>query len=331
MRFPPLRRCDIELFLAIPRTMKTLIRDVCARVLARLMRHFVFDPRYFELWQSNGFHVNQVHYYSPIPDTRTLSSGIFCRESEVIGLDLNETQQLSLLDEFRQRFASEYSQLPRKKPPGVPQFYFGNVSFESVDAELLYCMIRRFRPKRYIEIGSGFTTLLSASALARNRTEGFASSQIAIEPYPAPFLKENFPHPITLLEQFVQDVPLENFTALEEGDFLFIDSSHVCKIGSDVQFEFLEILPRLAPGVIVHVHDIFLPREYPFDWVKRQHRFWNEQYLLQSFLSCNKEFEVLWAGAWMHLNYPKRLAEAFSSYDPNRVQPASFWFRRRLA
>jgi hypothetical protein len=294
------------------------------------MRHFALDPRYFDLWQSYGFHVKQVHFYSPIPDTRSLTSQTFSGESKLIGLDLNETQQLSLLDTFRRQFTLEYSELAQKKPPGTPQFYFGNVSFESVDAELLYCMIRHFRPKRYIEIGSGFTTLLSASALARNRTEGFASSQVAIEPYPPQFLKDNFPHPITLLEQPVQDVPLEKFSTLGEGDILFIDSSHVCKIGSDVQFEFLEILPRLAPGVIVHVHDIFLPREYPFDWVKVGHRFWNEQYLLQCFLCCNREFEILWAGAWMHLNHPQKLSEAFTSYDPNHVQPASFWLRRRL-
>ena len=123
---------------------------------------------------------------------------------------------------------------------------------------------------------------------------------------------------------------METFTSLRENDILFIDSSHVCKIGSDVQFEFLEILPRLAPGVVVHVHDIFLPFEYPKTWVKDWHRFWNEQYLLQAFLCGNREFEVLWAGAWMQHRHPDLVEKSFPSFSANRNQMASFWIRRRL-
>ena len=189
--------------------------------------------------------------------------------------------------------------------------------------------MRQNRPQRVVEIGSGFTTLLAAQALARNAAEGAAATLTAIEPYPPAFLREALPVPVELVAEPVQNVPLERFTSLHAGDILFIDSSHVCKIGSDVQYEILEILPRLAPGVLVHLHDIFLPVEYPREWVMEWHRFWNEQYLLQAFLCGNRNFEVLWAGTWMHLRHPEKLAAAFPSYDPKTSWLGSFWIRRR--
>ena len=114
----------------------------------------------------------------------------------------------------------------------------------------------------------------------------------------------------------------------ENHDILFIDSSHVLRIGGDVQYEYLEILPRLARGVIVHSHDIFLPAEYPRHWVLEEHKFWTEQYLLQAFLAFNDSFEVLWAGSYMHLKHPEKLEEAFSSYKRERTLPGSFWMRK---
>jgi hypothetical protein len=102
----------------------------------------------------------------------------------------------------------------------------------------------------------------------------------------------------------------------------------VLKIGSDVQFEFLEVLPRLNKGVIVHVHDIFLPAEYPQEWVMQKHRFWTEQYLLQTFLSFNHSFEVLWAGSFMHLKHSDKVAAAFASYRREAHLPGSFWMKR---
>ena len=150
---------------------------------------------------------------------------------------------------------------------------------------------------------------------------------MAIEPYPSTELEAKLPADVELWRIPVQDVSLDEFGSLCENDILFIDSSHVCKIGSDVQFMFLEVLPRLRPGVVVHVHDIFMPAEYPKQWVLDWRRFWNEQYVLQAFLSCNTTFEVLWAGQWMHIKHPDLLMKAFPSYKAG-VSPASFWFRR---
>jgi hypothetical protein len=171
---------------------------------------------------------------------------------------------------------------------------------------------------------------LSAAALLKNAAEEPGHSPCdftAIEPHPAPDIRAGFPGLTRLLERRAQDVPLETFGALGENDVLFIDSSHVLAIGSDVQYEFLEIIPRLRPGVLVHVHDIFLPAEYPKRWVV-DGRFWDEQYLLQAFLAFNNSFEVLWAGHWMHLTHPEQLRAAFSTYDPAKAAPGSFWMRR---
>lgn len=307
---------------------KQAIRDFLAARLARWMRHFALDPRYFNLWQAHGYHVKQVHFYSPLPDTRELPERLWRMPGTLPGLELNEAGQLALLDAFT-RFRPEYATLPTARPSGPPRFYFGNGSFEALDAEVLYCMVRHHQPRRMVEIGSGFTTLLAAQALAQNRTEGHDAALTAIEPYPPSFLHETLPFPIELVAEPVQSVRVDRFTDLRAGDILFIDSSHVCKIGSDVQYEFLEILPRLAPGVLVHIHDIFLPFEYPQEWVKDWHRFWNEQYLLQAFLCGNQDFEVLWAGTWMHSRHADKLAVAFPAYDPRTTWPGSFWMRRR--
>jgi predicted O-methyltransferase YrrM len=207
------------------------------------------------------------------------------------------------------------------------RFYLGNVSFEAVDAEILFCMIRYFKPKIIFEIGSGWSTLLAADALSRNLRDGSPGKLIAIEPYPPEFLSASIPEEVELLRRPVQKVALTQFDALRENDMLFIDSSHVCTIGSDVQYEILEILPQLNPGVLIHIHDIFLPAEYPKEWVLDRHRFWNEQYIVQAFLCFNDTFEILWAGQWMHLNHPELLVEAFTSYQSG-VSPASLWFRR---
>ena len=125
-----------------------------------------------------------------------------------------------------------------------------------------------------------------------------------------------------------QDIPLTEFARLQAGDILFIDSSHVLKIGGDVQYEFLEVLPRLNPGVLVHVHDIFLSAEYRREFVLGACRFWTEQYLLQAFLCFNDRFAVLWGSSLMHLRHPDALQAAFASYRPAAHWPASCWLRR---
>jgi len=234
------------------------------------------------------------------------------------------------LEVFSSNYRGEYESFPRERTTVPYRYYVGNGGFDSVDGELLYCMIRHFRPKRIIEIGSGNSTYLSAQAILKNREEknGYECELTAIEPYPNSVLKEGFPGLTRLVQKKAQDVPVLEFEELEENDIFFIDSSHVLKIGSDVQYIYLEILPRLGKGVLVHSHDIFLPSEYPKDWVLHDHRFYTEQYLLQAFMAFNESFEVVFAASYIHLKHPEWLESAFGTYSRDAVRPGSFWMRR---
>lgn len=290
----------------------------------------IFCEKTFALWQSMGLHVTPNHFYQPIPDTRCLKDNLWQIKSSLPGINFNKAQQLELLSDFARLYKDEYEQIPKSKTNDPHQYYIDNGSFESVDGEILYCMIRHFKPKRIIEIGSGNSTLLSAHAVIKNQVEGHMCNFTAIEPYPNKVLMNGFPGLNRLIPKRLQDIPLIEFTQLEANDILFIDSSHVLKLGSDVQYEYLEILPRLAPGVLIHIHDIFLPSEYPMNWILQDHHFWNEQYILQAFLIHNVAMKVLWAGSYMHLQHPEILEQSFSSYNRERRWPGSFWMQKLL-
>jgi hypothetical protein len=195
---------------------------------------------------------------------------------------------------------------------------------------MLYGMVRYFKPRRLIEVGGGHSTYVSAHAINTNAAEDlqYQCELTLIEPFPNNVVKRGFPGLSRLIARRVQDVPLAEFERLQENDILFIDSSHVLAIGSDVRYEVLEILPRLNKGVLVHFHDIFLPTEYPKEFVFKLCRFWTEQYLLQAFLAFNSAFEVLWAGCYMHLKHPEVLQRNFGSYNKQRSLPGSFWIRK---
>ena len=288
--------------------------------------------RLFPLWQRMGFSIIRNHFYQPIPVVRMLKNELWLRESELVGVNINDQVQVELLREFSSRFKDEYETFPKNKAQKPYQYYINNGSFESVDCEILHCMIRHHSPKKMIEIGAGFSTYLAAQAILRNEEEtGHRGRLITIDPYPNEVLRTGFPGLSQLICEKVEDIDLSEFVELKEDDILFIDSSHVLKIGNDVQYEYLEILPRLNRGVIVHFHDIFIPREYPKNWVLESYRFWSEQYLLQAFLAFNSAYEVLWAGSYMHLKHPEKLEEAFNSYDRRAgVGPGSFWIRKKV-
>lgn len=286
--------------------------------LRRVLRHT------FGVWERLGFHITPVHFYQPIPDTRRLTPETFTRPFSLAGVKMNEAGQLALLERFSAH-RDEMAAWPREKTADTTRFFLHNASFGPVDAELLWGMLRTHKPARVVEIGSGMSTLLAAEALRKNAAEGSPGELTAIEPYPAAWLPQ-VPG-LRLVQKPVQQVPLDEFTRLESGDVLFIDSTHVATIGSDVTHEILEIVPRLAPGVIVHFHDIFLPVEYPPGFVMGLRVFWTEQYLLQAFLAFNDSFEVLAAANWLQHTHPSKLAAAIPSWSADRV-PGSFWMRR---
>lgn len=287
----------------------------------------------FRIAQDYGFDLMPAHFYSPVPQAKALPADLWTRSREMPGVDANVKKQLALLATLARRFRKEYEAFPARKPAGSPPhtYYSSNGYFDDIDGYVLYSIVRQFRPRRVIEIGSGNTTYLFAQAIARNRKDDrqYRCDLTAIEPYPNDVLKAGFPGLARLITKPAQEVPLAEFEKLGKNDILFIDSSHVLKIGSDVQYELLEILPRLAKGVLVHFHDIFLPNEYPRNWVEEMNRYFTEQYMLQAFLAFNDSFEVLLAPAYLHARQPRAMEAAFHSYHRNQEwSPASFWIRR---
>jgi hypothetical protein len=268
-------------------------------------------------WESHGFHVTPVHFYEPIPDTQSLAETFWSQPSELRGIDMNQSTQLDLLRNHFQKFREEYENFPAEPPPGQKR------PFRGVDALVAYCMIRHFQPQLTIEVGSGWSSLVLGQAAAKNNNSGL----ICIDPFPSDFVRRGIAALRSLIEKKVQEIDLDFFTQLDSGDILFIDSSHTVKIGGDVNYLFLEVLPRLKPGVIVHVHDIFLPFEYRRDWVLDEFRFWTEQYLLQAFLTFNSKFEVLLANSYLNHYHQADLKSAFPGLSS--WAGGSFWMRRK--
>ena len=272
----------------------------------------------FPIWERHGFHVTRVHFYQPIPDTRSLPEELWSQPGKLVGIDMNDSVQLDLLRNHFSKFRSEYESISAEPPPD--QVW----PFSGPDALVAYCMVRHFRSRRIIEVGSGSSSLVLGQAAAKNND----STLICIDPFPGELLRKgSIPALQSLIESRVQDVELEFFSQLEAGDILFIDSSHTVKVGGDVNYLFLEILPRLKPGVIVHVHDIFFPFDYPRDWMVEKFRFWTEQYLLQAFLIFNSEFEVLMANSYLNHYHLSDFKAAFPNL--RRWESGSFWMRRK--
>ena len=297
------------------------------RLLARLLPQFVHPSlyqRYFRSWEAAGFHLTPVHFYQPLPDTQSLPEDLWQKPSALKGLEMNDAGQLNLLCKVFPQYRAEYEKLPLKPTDCAHEFYLDNPLFGGTDALALYCIVRHFQPGLIIEVGSGFSTRLTAQAALRNGK----TKLIAIEPFPDQVVKGGFPGLTSLIPRRVQEVELDTFRQLSSGDILFLDSSHVVRCGSDVNYLFLEVLPQLRPGVIVHIHDIFLPDEYPREWVKQEFRFWNEQYLLQAFLMFNCEFEVLLANNYLGRHYRSQLQATFPASP--WWGGGSFWMRRKL-
>lgn len=294
------------------------VSQFIATVLPRCTRSKKFRE-IFSLWERRGFHVTPVHFYAPIPDTQSLPETLWNRPSELVGIEMNESLQLDLLRNHFSKFLNEYSTLSTEPPPGQKR------PFHGVDALVAYCMVRHFQSRLIIEVGSGFSSLVLAQGAAKNKN----STLICIDPFPGELLRNanSIPALQSLMETKVQDIDVEFFSQLASGDILFIDSSHTVKIGGDVNYLLLEVLPRLNPGVIVHVHDIFLPFEYRRDWVMDEFRFWTEQYLLQAFLTFNSEFEVLLANYYLSHYHQEHLRAVFP--DLPRWIGGSFWMRRK--
>ena len=292
-----------------------------------------------------GVSVTPSHFYFPVPNIKSLERKDWSAPRRCGAFDYRLEEQTDRLYNEILPFAGEWG-FAEEGASDQHQFHVNNGFFERVDAEVAHSFVRQRKPRRVIEIGSGHSTLVLAGAMQRNAAEGAAGEFTSIEPHPRSFLKDGLPGLTHLLEARVQDVPLEAFRQLEADDVLFIDSSHVVAMDSDVLYELLRILPSLAPGVLVHFHDIFAPLDYPEKFVKRNLCFWGEQYMLEAFLSFNTAFKVVWAGSAMQQWRADLLREAFPKWegsfkrmpaplrmfaptlDGNNVWPCSFWVER---
>ena len=270
------------------------------------------------------------HFYSPICDPvelreREAELWPSAASGEMPGIALNIGVQLRLLDVLAP-FVPEIA-FPYEDPLGSPpRYFYRNDQYPCLDAEVLFCMLRHLRPNRVVEIGSGFSSLITAEV---NRQFRYGAMEFTcIEPYPRQFLIDGVPGVTSLIRKKVQRMDPSFFSRLGAGDVLFIDTSHVAKAGSDVNYLFFEILPSLQSGVLVHIHDIFLPDEYPKHWVIDQGRNWNEQYVVRAFLQYNEVFEIVWASYYMCTRHAGETAAIFSRF-PKYGGGGSLWLRRR--
>jgi Methyltransferase domain len=299
----------------------------------------------FRMFQRIGITVSPNHYYWPVPDFRELESRKWPAEQEPLGLDLAFDQQLDFLQTVVPKYRSEWQS--DSAPFFSVNYNYGNGFFEAVDAEIAYCLVRHYKPRRIVEVGGGYSSRVMAAALDMNlKLDGVRGELVTIDPYPDRFPKRALSDRVHLIPQTIQDVDLDVFLSLQSGDFLFLDSSHVVGIGSDVVREYLEIIPRIAGGVVIHAHDIFIPADYPREAVLHNLAFWSEQYLLQALLTNNPRFQVLWGSSCMqsraanaldnafphwrnsYLNMPAEKRRFLPTRDDARVWPSSFWMRK---
>jgi hypothetical protein len=287
---------------------------------------------------SLGYNVaKRGDYYSPLPVLEDLerTRARWDRPSGLAGVAADLPAIRGRLDQLAHRWNAEFDAVTGDHAantelgfgPGIPAF----------DARTLYGMLREHRPARYLEVGSGLSTYYASLAAEVNGREGHAMKLHCIEPFPFDALRELSDIELTVRE--VQDVELGCFEELDDGDVLFIDSSHALKVDSDVAYLVLEVLPRLRPGVLVHIHDVPFPYNTPFPadtWVfgERWPIYWNEAMVVQAFLSGNRDFEVLLSAPMVRHDDEAFLVERFPSYtpladDPN--PPSSLWLRRTAA
>lgn len=275
---------------------------------------------FFNLSQSMGYHVTADHFYSPIPNTANLPEDLDSRRFDCLpALNLNLSKQLELLTKLGD-WAHEMKDTPRTHQNEFDYCWF-NSKFCFTDAAIYHSMIRMLRPAQVLEIGAGYSTMVSTRAARLNGNTRVR----CIEPYPIDALKNCMPGLDELIATPLQSVSPAEFDSLGQNDILFVDSTHISKAASDVNYIMFNILPRLKAGVIVHFHDIFLPMDYPRKYLTEHRLFWNEQYLLLAFLLFNPRVEVLLGAHHLVTDHPQSIAEAFPFVST--FVGSSFWLK----
>ncbi len=268
------------------------------------------------------------HHYSPVADPAEaaehlarLQAGGMPAALPGIRLDLDAMRELW------GELVPHMQDMPFVATPAAGLRYgLENPNFAWADGTVLHGMLRHFQPRRYFEIGCGWSSACALDTFERYVQAG--CEMVLIEPYPqlVHSLLGTPGVPLTLIQKRVQEVPTSLFAMLGAGDVLFIDSTHVLRTGSDVCFELFEILPRLASGVLVHFHDVFWPFEYPEDWVLDENRSWNELYALRAYLTNNADWEILFFSDYF-VSQDRGLAQA-TCPEFLRNRGGSLWLRR---
>lgn len=252
------------------------------------------------------------HYYSPIPnldDIKKRRKQIFDSYKEPKGINLHKKEQFELLEQFKHYYKDiPYDFTNATKTP--TRYQVNNIWYKYSDAVMLYCMLRHFKPARIVEAGSGYS-----SAIMLDVNDLFLQSKTSItfiDPYPErllSLLNQHDKKQHKVIQKIVQEVDLEIFKQLESNDILFIDSSHISKVGSDLNYILFEILPLLKSGVIIHFHDIFYPFELPEKWVLERKWFWNENYILRAYLTDNDRYEIINFNTYLHQQHTEWFKE----------------------
>lgn len=269
------------------------------------------------------------HYGSTLPATRDIqrrANRLFAKQARACaGIDTGEDRQIELLNSFSTYYADfSFPSLPASDT----RYYYENPMYGYCDGFILYAFLRHFRPRQVVEVGSGFSSALMLDTADRYPDAGTRFT--FIEPFPRR-LNRLVRHPTDgrcrIVQKNVQEVPFSVFVSLTENDILFVDSSHVVKIGSDLSYILFHILPALNKGVLVHIHDIWWPFEYPRTMIM-EGRIWNEPYFVRSFLQFNQAFEILYFTSYMEEAYRSQIDELLPGYlraDTGR----SLWLRKK--
>jgi hypothetical protein len=265
-------------------------------------------------------------FYSPIVDLNELEKDkarIFDTNREVFDIDFNEGGQLGLVEEF----AKLYQDIPFEDSQGDANlYYYDNPYYGYGDAIILACMLRHVKPKRLIEFGSGFSSCVTLDINRLFLSDTVKCTFIDPNPERLESLVSKHNDLVTILKSRAQDIDLETILAFEPNDIVFIDSTHVAKAGSDVNFLLFEVLPRLRPGVLVHFHDIFYPFEYPEDWFFELNRSWNENYMLRAYLTANTSYQIVFFNDYMRLRHFDVIVNAMPLFQKN--SGGALWIRK---
>lgn len=311
-----------------PEERESWIATLMAGMSAEAVFHeFIRCPEYQGIMQVRPAFPDG-HFHSPVVDPATVRadvrSGRAASKLGIAGIDL----PIAGMAEFWSRYAEFIRRTPfTEAPDAARRYYYDNPVFSYGDAITLRAMLEAFRPRRVIEIGSGFS---SACMLDTADEIGLADLELTcIDPDPDRLRRllrpEDHRH-VTIVAHRVQSVPVESFKSLAENDILFIDSTHVLKTGSDVHYELFEILPSLRSGVIVQFHDMHYPFEYPDDWIFNLKFSWNEIYAVRAFLMYNANFPILFWNSFFATAFPDVVGGTIPDFLKN--PGGSLWLRR---